>query len=76
MDPDKGRCVETGCEKLTCPAGQVCVAGACHDGCDGVTCPGGQACMMGACTPLPMPDAGAPLKLGEPVDWQKLAKAQ
>ncbi len=60
IDPNKGRCVETGCENKTCPAGQVCVAGACHDGCDGVTCPGGQACMMGACMPLPMPDAGAP----------------
>jgi MYXO-CTERM domain-containing protein len=59
-----GHCLETGCENKTCPAGQVCVAGACKDGCDGVKCPGGQECMMGSCTPVAPPDAGTPAGSG------------
>ena len=56
--PNKGVCVETGCEAKTCPSGQVCVAGTCQDGCQGVVCPGGQQCMGGECVAVPTPDAG------------------
>ncbi|HVY36464.1 MAG TPA: hypothetical protein VHM31_00970 [Polyangia bacterium] len=61
----KGTCVDTGCDKQTCAAGQVCVAGKCQDGCEGAICPTGQQCMKGACvTPaggpvVPIPDGGA-----------------
>lgn len=45
----EGRCVDSGCETMTCAAGQVCTAGACVDACAGVVCPLGQVCEMGAC---------------------------
>jgi MYXO-CTERM domain-containing protein len=54
---DSGQCVDSGCEKLTCQPGEVCVAGACKDACVGAACPGGAACVMGQCqSPVVMPD--------------------
>jgi MYXO-CTERM domain-containing protein len=44
-----GKCVDDGCDKLTCQAGQVCVAGACKAACDGAVCPGKAACVDGKC---------------------------
>jgi MYXO-CTERM domain-containing protein len=46
---DSGKCVDAGCEKVTCEAGQVCVQGACKEGCDGAVCPGKAACVDGQC---------------------------
>ena len=47
---DTGKCVETGCEKVTCPAGQVCVqGGTCKESCEGAVCPGKAACVDGQC---------------------------
>ena len=46
---DAGKCVETGCEKQTCQAGQVCVKGTCTDACQGAVCPGKAACVDGKC---------------------------
>lgn len=43
------RCVEGGCESVTCPAGQVCRGGVCGDACLGAVCPGNAACHAGAC---------------------------
>ncbi len=45
----EGRCVDMGCETMTCGAGMVCTAGACVDACAGVVCPLGQRCDAGAC---------------------------
>lgn len=47
--PTVGRCVEPGCETVTCAAGEVCSGGTCVDACAGVTCPLGQRCDLGAC---------------------------
>ncbi|MBX3272872.1 MAG: hypothetical protein KF729_21600 [Sandaracinaceae bacterium] len=47
-----GRCVDTGCESLSCPEGQRCVAGACVGACDGVRCPAGTDCRGGRCVDL------------------------
>ncbi len=44
-----GRCVDPGCEVLTCGPGETCTAGACVDGCAGVACPLDQICMDGEC---------------------------
>jgi hypothetical protein len=44
-----GHCVDTGCDGVTCPAGQVCRQGACRDACQDASCPGGAACHDGAC---------------------------
>jgi hypothetical protein len=49
-----GRCVDSGCEKLTCGTGEVCVLGACKDACADAVCPGGAACHNGVCDPPPM----------------------
>ena len=63
--PVKATCVDTGCDKVTCKAPQLCVAGKCQDGCQGVKCPTGQECTNGACTTpdsgpiVPHPDAGS-----------------
>lgn len=56
-----GRCVDPGCEKMTCGPGQVCVTGACVDPCFGNTrCPGGGICSMGKCQePEPKGTGGA-----------------
>ncbi len=48
--PTAGRCVEMGCETVSCTAGEICVAGSCVDACTGVSCPLGQVCAEGACT--------------------------
>jgi MYXO-CTERM domain-containing protein len=47
-----GRCVEAGCEAITCPSGQRCSAGACVGACDGITCPHGLDCRGGRCVDL------------------------
>ena len=46
-----GRCVDAGCETMTCASGEVCTGGACASACAGVVCPLGQRCdaAMGAC---------------------------
>jgi hypothetical protein len=44
-----GYCVDPNCANVTCPSGQVCVAGKCKGPCDGVTCPYPQVCRVGAC---------------------------
>lgn len=49
---DAGRCVEAGCEAITCPEGQRCSAGACVGACDGITCPHGLDCRGGRCIDL------------------------
>ncbi len=54
-----GRCVDSGCEKLTCPSGQACRAGACVDVCTGAACPGGGACKSGLCQPPTLTSTGA-----------------
>jgi hypothetical protein len=46
---DVGYCVDVACTGVTCPAGQVCRAGACVAECLGVKCPFGQACRQGNC---------------------------
>jgi MYXO-CTERM domain-containing protein len=51
-----GHCVQTGCESVTCNAGQVCRAGSCVDACQGAMCPGGAACRNGNCDPPPPPE--------------------
>jgi hypothetical protein len=45
-------CKDPSCINVTCPAGQICVGGACQGGCDGVSCPKGQACVSGTCLDL------------------------
>jgi len=49
--PTLGRCVDPGCEALTCAPTEVCTAGACVDACDGVSCPSGRTCIDGSCVP-------------------------
>src|SRR5438094_1569672 len=63
---------------LLCPEGAATYAAYCQAVADGRVGAGERAVRFNCATGLkyPMPDAGAPLKLGEPVDWQKLAKAQ
>jgi len=64
-----GRCVEPGCERVTCTAGEACVKGACQAACAGVVCPGGAQCRSGVCDE---PAAGssisdpAPMIIGDP----------
>ena len=61
-----GRCIETTCMGVSCPAGQYCAAGSCRDACDGVACPAGEECVTGECRPrvvevdAGMPDSGTP----------------
>jgi hypothetical protein len=50
-----GHCVDTGCDVITCGAGQVCQAGACIDACTGAVCPDGAGCHNGVCD---MPSTG------------------
>ncbi len=44
-----GHCVDPLCVNVSCPMGQICVAGACKGPCDGVTCPNPEVCRVGAC---------------------------
>jgi hypothetical protein len=46
-----GRCVDEGCQTMTCGAGQVCRVGSCVDACADAACPGGAACRVGKCDP-------------------------
>jgi hypothetical protein len=55
-----GRCIPPGCETVTCPANEVCLAGLsggeCVNKCNNVICPGGASCdpTTGECgEPLP-----------------------
>jgi MYXO-CTERM domain-containing protein len=50
-----GACVDSGCDTITCGAGDVCSGGACVDGCAGAICPGGATCHSGQCDPPPPP---------------------
>lgn len=43
------RCVDPGCETMTCGASMVCTGGACVDACSGVVCPLGRTCTAGVC---------------------------
>lgn len=58
-DVVSGYCVDPGCENLTCPEGQGCVAGQCVDACANAICPGGVACASGSCAPPPAAVGGA-----------------
>src|SRR6185437_12370638 len=54
-----GACVDTGCDTMTCGAGQVCSKGSCVDSCAGAKCPGGATCSMGQCgQPVSPPATG------------------
>jgi hypothetical protein len=53
-----GACVDTGCDKMTCGAGEICRNGTCGDACAGARCPGGAACHGGQCDP-PLPPSSA-----------------
>lgn len=56
-DTRDGRCVETGCETVTCETGLRCRGvngpngrmGVCEDACGGVRCPDDQVCRSGSC---------------------------
>jgi threonine synthase len=62
---------------LLCPEGAATYAAYKQAVTDGRVGPGERAVLFNCATGLkyPMPEAGTPLKLGEPVDWQKLAMA-
>jgi len=62
---------------LLCPEGAATYAAYKQAVADGRVGPGERAVLFNCATGLkyPMPEAGTPLKLGEPVDWQKLAMA-
>jgi MYXO-CTERM domain-containing protein len=44
-----GYCVDPLCAGVTCPTGEVCVAGVCKTPCTDVVCPYGQECRVGVC---------------------------
>jgi hypothetical protein len=46
------RCVDEGCESISCAPGERCSAGGCRDACDGVVCPGALSCRAGRCVDL------------------------
>jgi len=48
-----GKCVDRGCDTMTCPTGTVCKSGACTDACQGAVCPSGAECKNGVCNPPP-----------------------
>jgi threonine synthase len=62
---------------LLCPEGAATYAAYKQAVADGRVGQGERAVLFNCATGLkyPMPEAGTPLKLGEPVDWQKLAMA-
>lgn len=47
-----GRCIDAGCEDVTCSDGERCRAGACVGACEGVVCPGELTCRAGLCVDL------------------------
>src|SRR6266550_3914201 len=63
---------------LLCPEGAATYAAYCQAVADGRVSAGERAVLFNCATGLkyPMPQAGTPLKLGQPIDWQKFAKAQ
>jgi threonine synthase len=62
---------------LLCPEGAAAYAAYKQALADGRVKPGERAVLFNCATGLkyPMPEAGVPLKLGEPVDWGRLASA-
>ena len=62
---------------LLCPEGAATYAAYKRALADGRVGPGERAVLFNCATGLkyPMPEAGTPLKLGEPVDWRKFATA-
>jgi threonine synthase len=62
---------------LLCPEGAATYAAYKQAIAEGRVGPGERAVLFNCATGLkyPMPEAGTPLKLGQPVDWQKLATA-
>jgi len=60
---------------LLCPEGAATYAAYCQAIADGRVGSGERAVLFNCATGLkyPMPEAGTPLKLGQPVDWQKFA---
>ena len=46
------RCIDEGCEDVTCDPGMRCVAGSCVGACDGIFCPVGTECRAGNCIDL------------------------
>src|SRR5436305_4221533 len=63
---------------LLCPEGAATYAAYKQALADGRVGAGERAVLFNCATGLkyPMPEAGTPLKLGQPIDWLKLAKAQ
>src|SRR5947207_3391982 len=61
---------------LLCPVGAATYAAYCQALADGRVGAGERAVLFNCATGLkyPMPEAGTPLKLGQPVDWPKLAQ--
>lgn len=57
-DAKSGKCVDPGCEMMSCPDGEACIAGACADPCDGAKCPSGQVCQAGDCVDAPDGNGG------------------
>lgn len=57
-DVASGKCLEPGCENVTCEAGTVCVGGQCVDPCSGAKCPGGASCTNGTCAAPPPSSLG------------------
>src|SRR5947199_607451 len=62
---------------LLCPQGAATYAAYKQALADGRVGPGERAVLFNCATGLkyPMPEAGTPLKLGQPVDWTKMARA-
>ncbi len=48
-DTMNGMCVDPGCGDAMCPAGTLCLGGACVDACNTIICPIGQQCTTGVC---------------------------
>jgi len=46
---DAGRCIDAGCDGVTCETGQRCLAGSCVDACEGIVCPEPFGCRAGQC---------------------------
>ncbi|MBI5485747.1 MAG: hypothetical protein HY905_00280 [Deltaproteobacteria bacterium] len=46
------RCIDAGCEDVTCDPGMRCEAGTCVGACDGIICPVGTECRAGNCIDL------------------------